>query len=577
MGLFDFNEFGNVFGNLDFMFNTSDILGNKVAYGVKDGYDPIAKALGFGMPIDDKNSPAYQLSKAYYESKYPNFKYEETKDALSDVDFSGIGGGRGRVPQLTEEDKTNLKAMGATYGLMALGDIEKQYATQQAFDPLSDINIAARTNTGSQGNFAEGGMTTKPGYVPYQTESEEVLVLPDLSIIDTAATKKHGKMKKDQVTDYIPEGTYIGSARVKLKKKDADKIVISTTAVKYKEGEKPKEPKQYTLGDLFTKPTMSVADVIRQVAKKLPVIDKPGDIMVGETNDLNKAQRIPYLQAIVGLAESQKSGKDTENDKVVPIGKRGGIVTKENVPKAFPGAIVAGVAAANALGSIWNYYQAKKTSKEVERDINSAYGKSNDLIGAGAAIGLGAILGQDPVVSPTDYSAVLAEANNMPGEVPFTVARGINETGETDIRAITKDIFDNSSNFGEAINGINKLKAGDVSAKNKAALNIAQLNSQISANKAKTVAAIKEKIAKTNSDAANMTRNNRNKQLASIGNLGVSTTNSLSDLLMSKTNALMALKLKTDANQQKAVGSLVNNLSNAALMWGMSIDKEQDE
>ncbi len=580
----NFDEFEKLFGNANFLFKPpiDGLFGEKIYYGMKEGYDPLGKYFGIENSISEDN-PAYQMVKAYYESKYPGRKYEDSIGYNNNVDL-----GQGEIPKLTEEDDANLKAMGATYGLMALGDIEKQAKIKEALNPLSNTNIRQSTSVGDLGYFADGGIAGAG--IEYQTEGGEVLVMPDLSIIETAASKPHSKMAKDRVTDFLPIGTYVGSKRVKINKKDADKIVIATSSVKYKEGEKPKEPKKYTLADIFgNKKSLSVADAIKRVKNKFPVIDKKGDVSVEQTNSLNKMARIPYLQAIIGLAESNKLLENSKKKSNEPnYAKEGGIVTKKDVLKAPKGDTsgdnsdllkivgLSAIGGLSSLGTIWNLVQSQKAAKEATKDVNAAYNKSADLLNTGTAIGLGSILGQDSNVTPVDYSNVLSEVESMPGEVPYSVVRGISNNNEVSMRSMARDVFDNSSSYSEAIAGLQKLASGNVSAKNKAMLNLAQVNSSIEQNKSKTLANIKEKIALTNSNAANQTRVNRNKQLSSIGNLGIGQTNAMSNLEMSKANALMAIKMSATKNEQEAVSSMLGNLTSLIPVIGSMGFKKKD-
>lgn len=532
-------------------------------------YDPIASILNpMGLNGWDPNSPVFQMVQEYDKitggtglQDVVNPKYDYGKDDQKhyghrdSVDSVGEKG----VDLTGGMDSNAINGMYGMYGLMALGDIEAQRKNKELLDPLSLINRMVATTGGDLGYFAEGGYAGNS--VDYQTEGGEVMVLPDLSIIETAATKSHEKMPKNKVTDTLPEGTYIGSVRNTISKKDADKIIIARSITKYKEGEKPKEPKQYTLGDIFTKDKETVADLFKLVQKKFPVEEKIGDIATEQTNQLNKMNRKPYLDAIITLAEAQKNPKQ-KNEKV-NYAKDGGYVTKENVPKALAGALaIAALAQAGAsiVGNGINYYLANKSAKKANKTIEDAYAKSKGLQDLGLAATIGSVLAQNPNKEATDRSDQLSEIKSLPGELPYTVTRSVNDSGDVNLRNLSTEIFKNSSSFAEGLEGISKIYGKSVESKNNMAIEIAKINSDIAANKSSQLASLKGIIAAEKTAALNDSNEGRNQQLGLIGKGVAGYAGNMSDLNLGETNAKLAVQAGLDSATQQFVSGIAGSV-----------------
>ncbi len=458
-----------------------------------------------------------------------------------------------------------LLAAGSAYGLMALGDIEANRKTRELLDPLSGINMLASTQGGDLGYFADGGFAG--GKVQYQTEKGEMLVLPDNSIIEVAATKKHDNNPSDKVTDELYPGTYIASARKEINKKDAEKILISRTSTTYKEGEKPKEPKQTLLSDIFTDKKHTVAELIKKVQKLFPVEDlDTTDEAIKNTNELNKLQREPYLKAIIGLAEM---GKKNNKSNDMNYAKEGGYVKNKDVPKAFTGLEIAALAQAgsgivNTAGNLINLYMATKEAKKAKEEIATAYGKTRNYLGAGAGLALGSTLMQDEEFTAPDLKSTLGEIQSQPDKLPYEVTRSINESGDINMRNVVEEIFKNSDNYSTAMNSIQSLYGKGVESTNNSNLDIAKLNSEMKRVKSSQLATIKETIARENANAVNQRRSGRNQKIKELGNTSMAYFNELGNLELGETNARMAVNAALADARQKSVSAFTQNITGGA-------------
>lgn len=562
-----YSIFENMFKNpMAFMFNDKDYnpLTNYFTPNSTDGNDVNNPAYIMANLLGYDNTTKSDIYDKYLKNTDGKiYGHRESTDA--------VGAYKGDGSELGTDNATisDLQAAGSMYGLMALGDVEQKGIINELLDPLSLSNLKGRTTGGDLGYFAEGGYAGNT--VEYQTEGGEVMVLPDLSIIETAATKSHEKTPKNEVTDIIPEGTYVGSVRKEINKDDADKIVISKTSVKYKEGEKPKQPKQFTLGDIFTKKKEKVADLFEKVQKMFPVEEQVGDIATEETNQLNKMQREKYISAIINLAEMNKSPK---KEGKINYAKEGGFVKNDNVPKADAGAmpwslIAQGIdSQLGKIGSLWNLYQAGKSAKESKKMITDTYSKVRGLTEMGAIAGLGSVLAQNSEYTPPDLSGVESQMKSIPGKLPYTVSRSVNDSGDANMRNIADKLAENSSNYVGYLNGLSGIYGKGVESMNNTALDIATQNAALENDKTYKLADLETTKATNKADAIDNTRAAGNKKWAGIGSQALNYTSNLANLEFGETNANLAIKAALDNVKQTATNNMFSILGNDAVTAG---------
>jgi hypothetical protein len=153
--------------------------------------------------------------------------------------------------------------------------------------------------------YQEGGQPVPTGV---QMEEDEIIVTPNLDILDSAARDPHKEMKKDDVTDIMRPEDYVLSHKLKLTKKEAEKMSLGYGAMLYREGEVPKMPVEKTIADMFkeNEKDMTLAEFGKRVRKKLPITDKE-DVFSLKTNDANRAARLPYIAAAVHKNEMKRT------------------------------------------------------------------------------------------------------------------------------------------------------------------------------------------------------------------------------------------------------------------------------
>jgi len=229
-----------------------------------------------------------------------------------------------------------------------------------------------------------------PQLVPIQAEVGETILLPTGDLVKTNARLRHSKMSDNEVTDIVPEGSYILSqfGDTKIYKSEADQIPLEMQALPYNTYKASKVPTVKTLGDLMgKKKVMAPADLSRKVENKFKIVDSE-DPFTKQTNLVNQYNRASYLQAIIGLSEYDKARKGIDNSidtqmsqNMVPqmVARNGGKVIYKSVQKfqnsgtpssgvevpsssfSTIGAITQGVATLYNIGSnIYDRIQSKK-------------------------------------------------------------------------------------------------------------------------------------------------------------------------------------------------------------------------
>jgi hypothetical protein len=170
--------------------------------------------------------------------------------------------------------------------------------------------------------FQDGGMVQAipEGFKGIQTERykgiSEFAVLPDLNMAKVNATKPHEKMEDDDITDIVPVGTYIASARpdMAIKREALAEFIVGIKAQRYEEDKVAKEPELVTAADLLRKKEKKIipAEYAKRVRDKFNTVNKEenSDIFTEKTNQENRINRTPYLQALMTIGERNRENKE---------------------------------------------------------------------------------------------------------------------------------------------------------------------------------------------------------------------------------------------------------------------------
>lgn len=264
------------------------------------------------------------------------------------------------------------------------------------------MNMFMKQDGGFIGNFANSG-------VPVQTETvkngvAEQIIFSDASIATVNARRSHEKMKKDgdedQVTDILPEGTFIASSYggIKISRKQAEEFEIGIRSTGYSEHAQGMEPEVLSLLDLFkdNEKSLTPAELTLRVKKEYAVVDNDKDAFAEFTNAANKENRKAYLEGIImysqqeadkmkakkAQAQEQKNLKKLVNEIAgVKIYKNGGKVMVTDVPKhqGFDPITATINAGSKLIGGIFNWNENRKRNNKINNVGNSIIDRGSDL------------------------------------------------------------------------------------------------------------------------------------------------------------------------------------------------------
>ena len=262
---------------------------------------------------------------------------------------------------------------------------------------------------------------------PVQTESggtgkEEMIILPSLDILPVNATMRHSKMQDDEVTDLLPENSYIASQfGFNLKREEAANIVTEVGVKPYNIFGGNSVPLEQTLASMFDKKEQSPSDVVRNIKKKFEIVDG-NDPFTLAANDENRLNSLPYLQGVIIMSEEEKKRKAKSNakgdgkiqieedsatypelDPSQVFANGGRVMKRDGVPKADFGLtamlVAGGIQGASALYGLWNSGKEKKEIKRIkalnEKDIDNLAEKQSSNNAMGTGVGIASLLAQD--------------------------------------------------------------------------------------------------------------------------------------------------------------------------------------
>ena len=189
---------------------------------------------------------------------------------------------------------------------------------QQTINERAKRGVATSFN-----NFQFGGEVTNNTIIEprfeeeqeIQTEIGEMIVLPKYDIVKVKADKLHKHMKDDDVTDILPEGSYILSndPRMKLGLKTKiggvaiEDIKLGKSVFEYKENEITAGPKDIYFKTIFkNKKELTPAQLATNIKNIYKTTDLKNDYFATRANNENKNQRAEYLDVLKAISEYKK-------------------------------------------------------------------------------------------------------------------------------------------------------------------------------------------------------------------------------------------------------------------------------
>ena len=406
--------------------------------------------------------------------------------------------------------------------------------------------------------------------LPIQTEKKELIVLPTMDLVKVNASKRHSQMSEDQVTDVVPENSYILSqfGKVDIYKSEADQAIVEVQNKPYNIYGANPEPKTKSLGDYMSKKKMKPADLGRTLLNKYKQMNNPGDPFTEQTNAANKYTLSKYLEVLIGLSEMDKARKGLNDDNSVApqmFAKDGGRVlrTGYNVPKAQAGAIIGGASALiSGIGSLFTNAKNRKLLQQNTAatlfDINNLYKQQTGLENTALAANLMGFAAQNPEIKP-----VLENTNFLDATQRFIPQQ---QTDYLMGRALANrpDVTGMDPRLANGITG--RYYAQALDSQSNFALQAAQARIGFLNNYLQQKQAAENRNVASRTNAFNATTANMNSLLAgSAGAISGSMTNG-QNLLTNKLNATMAARGQQTSGLIALNNQLLQGLTNSAAL-----------
>lgn len=482
---------------------------------------------------------------------------------------------------------------------LSKGDFLNMFLNKNSNDISPLLSVISRELTPGfsmkepMGVFQQGGSVVSPSYsrylpvgnskkltgyipansmIPIQTEEGELIVHPTLDITKVNATKRHNKMKSDEVTDVVPEGSYILSRHgvVKIYKDEADKAVIETQNSPYNMYSTNKPPTVKTLGDFMSKKEMSPAEVANNVLKKYKTVDN-NDPFTDQTNRSNKYTASKYIKAIIDLSEFDKDRKGMNSGQQMSQMfqgapdmslKNGGKAYSKNIKTYQDPATAAAIeAAAGIVGvgaNLWSNWQNRRLARQMrERGFQRAkeYEQTagqllkNQLIPAFGALAITSPE-EDYARSGTQFiEGLMGTVNTRAPERAFasSLAASAPDFSMYDPRVASALIDQEYAKRLQAQSNFNTEMARDRNDRFIKYLTAMQ--------------GVQDKNEAARIDALNRMRANRNALISQAGSLGTAYFENLQNILANKQALEMAAETGSMANLAKSNANLAEILS----------------
>lgn len=189
---------------------------------------------------------------------------------------------------------------------------------QQTINERSKRGVATSFNNFQFGGEVNNNTIIEPRFEEdqeLQAEIGEMIILPKYDIAKVKANKLHKHMKDEDVTDILPEGSYILSndPRMKLGLKTKiggvaiEDIKLGKSVFEYKENEITAGPKDIYFKTIFkNKKELTPAQLATNIKNIYKTTDLKNDYFATRANNENKNQRAEYLDVLKAISEYKK-------------------------------------------------------------------------------------------------------------------------------------------------------------------------------------------------------------------------------------------------------------------------------
>ena len=313
---------------------------------------------------------------------------------------------------------------------------------QQTINERSKRGVATSFNNFQFGGEVNNNTIIEPRFEEeqeLQAEVGEMIVLPKYDITKVKANKLHKHMKDEDVTDILPEGSYILSndPRMKLGLKTKiggvaiEDIKLGKSVFEYKENEITAGPKDIYFSTIFkNKKELTPAQLATNIKNIYKTNDLKNDYFATRANEENKQQRAEYLDVLKALSEYKKPkskqvqkaqyGLQVKDYNLIdpasmymskPFGKMDNNINNVmgyGVPKAQLGKLIKYITPGALLAEGYFQNQATKKSNQLSDEENKRFKAAFDNYQQG--------LNQQTNISNLGALAGFAAAQNIPRE-----------------------------------------------------------------------------------------------------------------------------------------------------------------
>jgi len=311
-----------------------------------------------------------------------------------------IGGGlSGGVPNPISSTFQRMKNGGFVSKYTNGGNVQPSYSEYMAVGNSKKIS----------------GLVPTASMIPIQTEIGELIVHPTMDVTKVNAKKRHSKLDPNEVTDIVPEGSYVLSRHgvIRIYKDEADKAVIETENKPYNLFSSNPQPKVKTLGDMMNRKEMAPAELASVILNKYKVVNHE-DPFTEQTNKANKYNSSRYLRSIIQLSEFDKARKGISNGEdmssmfsEVPSqwSQNGGYQNRthyQNWGAIAKGAVKLLPAITSIAGSLFGNRSSKKANEQAQQLSQDYARQYQDILSGSNRMGFlsnaASTLAQDPTV-----------------------------------------------------------------------------------------------------------------------------------------------------------------------------------
>ncbi len=207
---------------------------------------------------------------------------------------------------------------GAGAGFLQTAQNRTNYETLR--DLYEKQKIRNKTVGANYGYYAQFGGQT-PQAAPTQTELGEVVLFPDNALPNVLASKRHKHMDDDEITDMLPDGSYVFSddKSMRFDARAVGKELLGVGLSHYDERGSHGGEKMFMSDVLPKRGKMTFAEAAKRIRGKIKTTGNRNDILDIATDSDNLDTRVPYLLKLVQMQDDKNVSEGRGASAQVPM------------------------------------------------------------------------------------------------------------------------------------------------------------------------------------------------------------------------------------------------------------------